>query len=184
MSTVSDRETNDSVMSHMRSLEDKNRELRRDMDNLQLEIFKQQDLREKLAALQKSHSALSEKHQEERAANKRMIKQLQDRLDDALLAKRKSEEQLLLSGAASSESGVTKSLLDDIQAKYSEEVSHLVSESRSKDKTLQEMRGRRVALVSATLYTANFRARPKHFRSVNFPSHYRPTFINLWPPSV
>lgn len=148
---IMDREKKTSMVSHLHSLEDKNRELRRVVDSLQLQILEQQELREKLASLQKSHASLSEKYQEERGTNKRMIKQLQNRLDEAQLAKRKTEEQLLLSRAASSESGVpkeTESLLDDIQAKYSEEVSQLLSENRIKDKTLQEMRGRRIALVS------------------------------------
>lgn len=148
---IVEREKNISMVSHMHSLEDRNRELRREMDSLQLQVLKQEELREKLASLQKSHSSLSEKYQEERGANKRMIKQLQDRLDKVQLDKRKTEEQLLLSGAASFESGMskeTKSLLDGIQAKYSEEVSQLVSENRIKDKTLQDMRARRIALVS------------------------------------
>jgi chromosome segregation ATPase len=149
----SDKEENTSMISHMHTLQQKNSELRKDMDALQLQMLRQQDVKEKLVSLQKSHASLNEKYEEEKGTNKKMIKQLQERLDDALLAKRKSEEQLLLTtGDASPATGVakdTKSVLDDIQAKYSEEVSQLVSENRTKDKTLQEMRKRRIALVSS-----------------------------------
>lgn len=138
-----------SIIAHMHSLEGKNTELRRELDSLQLQVLKQKELKEELSSLQRAHASLSQKYHEERGTNKRMAKQLQDQLDETSLAKRKTEEQLLLSGTASESaaSTETKSLLDGIQAKYSEEVSQLTSDNRVKDKTLQEMRGKRITLV-------------------------------------
>lgn len=142
-------ERDESILSHLHSLENKNRELQRQLDSMELQLLTHKSLEETLSALQESYASLSEKYQQERETHKESTQQLQLQLDEASLARRQTEEQLLLTGSAS-ESGVLKesqSLLEDIQAKYSDEVSNLVSEIRVKDKTLQETRNERIALV-------------------------------------
>lgn len=139
-----------SIIAHMHALEDKNKELRKQLDTMQLQVINHKEIKDKLSTLQESYLSLDEKYQEERVKNKKAIQQLQDRLDKVSLARRRTEEQLLLTGSASDERE-TKSLLDDIQAKYSEEVSNLKSENRVKDKTLLDMRAKRIALVSSIL---------------------------------
>lgn len=139
-----------SLASNVNSLEEKNRVLKRKVDLLQLELLNQADFKEKLVSLQESHASLRQEYQQEKGAQKKVVQQLQDQLDTASLAQRRTEEQLLLTGSIS-EAGLvqeSKSLLDSIQAKYSEEVSNLTTENRVKDKTLQEMREKRITLVS------------------------------------
>lgn len=140
-----------SIIAHVHTLEDKNKELRRQLDTMQLQVINHKEIKDKLSALQESYLSLDEKYQEERVSNKKAIHQLQDRLDKVSLARRRTEEQLLLTGSSSSGVRETKSLLDAIQEKYSEEVSNLKSENRVKDKTLLDMRTKRITLVSSIL---------------------------------
>ena len=138
----------ESILAHMHSLETKNKELQQLNDSLQLQLIDHQDLKKELSSLQDSHTALTEQHQQACAANKKAVQQFQQKLDEASLAKRKAEEQLLLTGSASITGAKdTQGLLDDIQKKYSEEVANLTSDIRVKDKTLQEMRTKRLIMV-------------------------------------
>ncbi len=139
----------ESLLAHMHSLEAKNKEMQKQVDSTQLQLLGHQELKKELSSLQDSHTALSDKYQKERTTSKEAIQQLQLKLDEASLAKRKAEEQLLLAGSASAAADVkeTQRLLDDIQEKYSEEVANMTSEIHVKDKTLQEMRMKRLNMV-------------------------------------
>ena len=144
-----------SIIAHMHALEDKNKGLRKQLDTMQLQVMNHKEIKEKLSTLQESYLSLDEKYQEEHVNNKKAIQQLQDRLDKVSLARRRTEEQLLLTGSSSGERD-TKGLLDDIQAKYSDEVSNLKSENRVKEKTLLDMRAKRIALVSSVYKISHY----------------------------
>lgn len=143
-------ETKKCMLTHVQSLENVNSELQRKVDSLQLQLLNHQALKEKLSALQDSYTSLSDKHEQERLAHKTLTQQLQRELDEASLARRKAEEQLQLTGEGAEPGRLkeSKSVLEEIQAKYTDQVSSLTSEIRVKDKTLQDMRSKRIALVS------------------------------------
>ncbi len=140
--------TSEAAKSNILSLEKKNSEQHREIDLLQLEILSYQESKEEMASLQEEHSSLVQKYKKEKQAHRKKIQHLQQQLDQSSLARRKMEEHILLTG--SSEVGVSsesKNLLHQIQEKYSEEVSNLSSEIRVKDKSLQELRTKKIALV-------------------------------------
>ena len=140
----------ESILAHMHRLEAKNKELQRQLDSIQLQLMGHQDLKKQLSSLQDTHTTLSDKYKEEHTANKKVVQDLQLRLDEAALAKRKAEEQLLLTGSTpAADARKSQGLLEEIQEKYSEEVANLTSEIRVKDKTLQEMRTKRIYLVGS-----------------------------------
>ena len=147
-------ETKKRMLTHVHSLESVNSELQRQVDSLQLQLLNHQALKEKLSALQDSYTSLSDKHEQERLAHKTLAQRLQRELDEASLARRKTEEQLRLTGEGAEPGRLkeSKSVLEEIQAKYSDEVSNLTSEIRVKNKTLQEMRSKKISLVSKRLH--------------------------------
>lgn len=143
--------------SLVHSLHKNNSELQKQLEWMQLELLNHQGLKEKLTALQDSYTSLSDKHEQLRTTHKTQTQQLQQQVDEETLARRRVEEQLSLAVGVgsdiSSESRTTvlkksQSLLEEIQAKYSDELSRLNSEIRVKDKTLQDMRNKRFDLVS------------------------------------
>ena len=85
---------------------------------------------------------------QERQAHKASTQQLQEQLDEASIARRKVEEQLQFNVGGPGK-GESEGVLEEIQSKYAEEVGNLTSEIRVKDKTLQDMRARRITLVSS-----------------------------------
>lgn len=134
---------------HVHSLENRNTTLQKQIDSMEVQIIGSRDLKEQLASLQEERSSLSDQYKKEQVSHKKAIQQLQQQLDEASLARRKMEEQLLLTGSPDS----SKSLLEEIQSKYGKDISSLTVEIRVKDKSLQEARTRRISLVRQ-FYTA------------------------------
>ena len=160
------RRATNKFLSHVSTPENRNGELQKQVDSLQLQLLNHQALKENLSALQDSYTSLSDKHEQERLAHKSLTQRLQQQLDEAALARRKAEEQLRLTGDGS-QSGVlseSKGVLEEIQAKYTDEVSNLTSEIRVKNKTLQDMRAKRITLVR---YDACLQQHPHGARSID-----------------
>ena len=141
---VSDQTT---IRSHIHKLEKNNSDLYQDMDYLKLQLLSQQELKGRLFWLQKEYSVLDMKYQSDQSAHTSAMQHLQEQLDKTSLIQRKTEDQLLV--MKSSEMKGPKTVLDQIQEKYTEEVTNLTSELRVKDRSLQEMRNDRIELVSA-----------------------------------
>ncbi len=102
--------------------------------------------------------SLKGNYQEKQKALRVEAQRLQEKLDEALLGQRKLEEEVLvlreesasleMSGAEAAQS---KSALGTIQLKYSVEVSDLTAEIKVKDRSLSEMRSKRIAMVRKTV---------------------------------
>ncbi len=107
-----------------------------------------------LESLRKENSSLKGNYQEKQKAHKVEAQRLQEKLDEALLGQRKLEEEVLvlreespsleMSGAEAAQS---KSALETIQLKYSEEVSDLTAEIKANDRSLSEMRSKRLHYI-------------------------------------
>ena len=149
---VSDQKT---VRAHIQSLERQNTDLHRDVDSLKVKLMKHNDLQDQLLELHKQNTMLKEKYQDKQTAYKKDVQHLQEKLDEASLAQRKLEEQILVLKemslaleASGVEAAQSKSVLEQIQQKYGEEVKNLTGELRVKDRNLQETRSKRITMVS------------------------------------
>ena len=139
----------DEIKSHIHFLERKNTELQKQTDSMTLLTLGHEDLQERITFFQDELSFITRKYQKEQVAHKESVQHLQQQLDEASLVKRKLEEQIiLLSQSSKSEtSRESKKILENMQAKYSKEVNNLSSEIIVKEKSLQEMKTKEVALV-------------------------------------
>jgi len=142
------------VGTQLDSLQKQNADLLSDISSLKLNLQKKQDLELQLEDLQRESSSLAEKYQGSQDALRRKTHSLQEKLDEALMEQRKLEEQVLVLREVSTgrevsglEEASSKSVLEQIQHKYSEEVNSLTGELRVKDKSLTEMRNKKIALV-------------------------------------
>lgn len=141
--SASEQET---IQSHVHQLEKKNSELNRELDSLRFQLLSHQELKDRLSSLQNNYSELDDKCQEEQSSHKKVVQHLQEELDKMSLVRRKMKEHLSVLKETSLETN-SKTLLEKIQEQYVEEVGNLTSELRVKDRSLQEMRNKRIALV-------------------------------------
>lgn len=147
--SVSEQET---IKTHIQQLEKNNLELYKDLDHLKLQLLSHQELKGQLSHMQKEHSMLDKKYQKEQSAHKRIVQHLQEQLDNTSLLRRKTEERLLVhkeTRAGDAMATQTTVLLEQIQEKYTKDVSSLTRELRLKGRSLWEMRKKETALVSA-----------------------------------
>ena len=143
-----------SVGNQLESSQNKNADLSREPGSLKPNLQTKQDFQQQLEDLHREKSLLAEKYQYSQGDFKRKTRSLQEKLDESLMEQRKLEEQILVLREASTsleasglEEAASKSALEQIQQKYSEEVSNLTGELRVKDKNLTEMRNKRMTLV-------------------------------------
>ena len=141
----------ETIHAQIHQLEKNNSELCKDLDYLKLQLLNHQELKGQLSQLQKEHSNLDKKYHEEQSGHKKTVQHLEEQLDNVVLTRRKIEEDLVVLKATAEAAGATiqtTTLLEQIQEKYTKEMSSLTSELRVKDRSLREMRKKRADLVS------------------------------------
>ena len=100
-----------------------------------------------MTSLHNANLSLSKELKQQQEGYQSRVHTLQQKVDELTLGNRKLEDQLHVSTSAGVGGPDQSDLLDQIQAKYSQEMSNLTRELRAKEKSLQELRTKRSALV-------------------------------------
>ena len=135
------------LVAHIQTLVQENTLLRQQLDSMQLHLQQYQELEHKMTSLHNANLSLSKELKQQQEGYQSRVHTLQQKVDELTLGNRKLEDQLHVSTSAGVGGPDQSDLLDQIQAKYSQEMSNLTRELRAKEKSLQELRTKRSALV-------------------------------------
>ena len=150
LSSIHKEEDSDSpaLLTHIQALEQDNFLLRQQLDSAHLNLQQYQELEHKMSSLHNAHLSLLNELQRQEQSCQLKVYTLQQKVDELTLSNRKLEDQLHVSTTSAEEGeGNWTNLLDEIQARYSQEVSELTGKLREKERILQEMRTRKSAMV-------------------------------------
>jgi len=135
------------LLARIQMLEQENLHLQQQLDSTRLDLQQHQELEHKMSSLHDAHLSLLNELQRQEKSHQLKVHTLQQKLDELTLSNRKLEDKLHMSTSGEKGEGNQSNLLDEIQAKYSQEVSELTGKLREKERILQELRTKRSAMV-------------------------------------
>ena len=139
------------LVAHIQTLMQEKKLLQQQLDSVRLHLQQYQELEHKMSSLHNANLSLSKELKQQQQGYQSRVQTLQQKVDELTLSNRKLEDQLHVSASAGVGGSDQSDLLDQIQARYSQETSSLTHELRAKEKSLQELRMKRSALVRVNI---------------------------------